>query len=226
MAEVLVNHNISVTADDEFIYADLPSKIKLKARATYNEVGDQILSRLDVMVMSEEGQKIIECFGDWGPNLETALNNNFYNFSSGVLHPLLAAFGCVDLEILEQITCEEWKIEDDVWMAFIGNLIPKTNSANSGIAPPEYFFNAIQSSIRSQALNNKLHWFRGYYLQSKDEIAANEFIMDNEDITSATPAFSSIPIIPGIEFFSCRNFIILKKKPRKKSLLGGSWFKF
>ena len=213
LAEVLIRHGIDTTVDDEFIYANLPSRIKLKARAVYTEINGYISSQLDVMVIAPDGEMILESFGDFGKDVESAISNNLTNFNISSLHPLLAAFGADNQEIIDQITIEEWEISNKKWIAYIGNLIPKTNSKDfADLRPPEHFFNAITTGIVSQTLNNNLHWFRGFYSQYNNEITITEFTMDNENITSSNPLFSSIPVIPDIEFYSCRNFIILTRK--------------
>jgi hypothetical protein len=211
LAEILTQHGVEITVDDEFIYTDLPSKVKLKARAIFTEINGCISSQMDVTVIPDTGEMIMESFGDFGKDIESATTNNLANFCMGSLHPLLAAFGSENHEILDQITIEEWEIAGKVWIAYIGNLVPKTNNTNH-VKPPEYFYNAIETSIRAQSLGNNLHWFRGYYLQYKETINASEFLMDNVDVTNSNPLFSSVPVIENVEYYSCRNFIILRRK--------------
>ena len=213
-AEIFTNHGIGVAADDEFIFPTLPSKIKIKAKANYEELNGTISSRLDVMIITEKGEKIIECFGDWGSDVDAAIRNNLLSFKMGILHPLLATFGDSRPETLEQITLEEWEINGREWTIYMGNTVPKTDSKDPLIRPPAQFFNAVESGIRSQKLKNNLHWFRGYYLQYHNEIKATEFLMDNEDITAGNPLFTQIPAIPDAAYYSCRTFIILKQERR------------
>jgi hypothetical protein len=134
-AEILTQHHVSISVGDEFIYTDLPSKTKFNARS------------------------IIECFGDFGHNIETAIQNNFINFASSSLHVLLLAFGKEDAEIANQIDIEEWRIGDKTWTVYLGNLIPETNNKNPDIRPPAQFFNAIKTGIYAQNLKDELHWF-------------------------------------------------------------------
>jgi hypothetical protein len=211
LVEILTEHGIESTSDNEFIYVNLSSRIKFKARAIYQKINNLISSQLDVMVVTDTGECIIESFGDWGKDLNTVINKNLLNFSMSSLHPILTAFGTTDIQTVQQVTIEEWEINGYNYTAYIGNLVPKTNSSNPNLKPPAEFFEAIVDGINSRAVNNEIHWFRGYYLQSAGEIKASEFLMDNVDITNNYPIFSSIPVIPDVEIYSCRNFIILKR---------------
>lgn len=212
LAELLTSHGINVAIGEEFITADLPFPVKFKARATYQQINNYISSQLDVTVITPDGDKILESFGDFGNDVDAAITRNLNNFSMSDLHVFLAAFGAVSDDVLEQITVENWKINDRQWTAYIGNLVPKTNIPIPGLQPPDAFFNAITAGIYSKPLHNNLHWFRGYYLQHNHKITATEFIMNNEDITNSNLLFSSIPLIPHEAYYSCRNFIILRKQ--------------
>jgi len=168
---------------------------------------------MDVELVTDTGRRIFESFGDFGKDISTAINNNLSNFSLGVLHPMLAAFGCSLPGVLGQVDLEQWEINGRNWKACIGAIVPKTNAPVSDIIrPPEQFFSTIEKTIRSQILENELHWFRSYYVQNNDAIAASEFIMDNSAVVDGDRKFLDLPVIPHAEFFSCRNFIILKQQ--------------
>ena len=212
-ADLLKHHGIYVDITDGFINTNLPDNIKFRARAVYQEVNESISSRLDVMALTDKGEEIYESCGDNGATIEEAVNNNFQNFSASSLHPLLAALGCIDPHTYDQITIEEWEINGKVWKAYIGNLVPKILSDRQNtIAPPFEFFDSFERGIKAQQLTNRLHWFRGYYSQLDNEITNREFLMDNELIADTDVIFNSLPILPNIRFYSCRNFIILKNK--------------
>ena len=212
LAAILSNHHISFTLDNEFIYTAYPLKARFKATAHYFPVNDYISSRLDVTVITDDGETIIECFGDFGADVETAIKNNLKNFSLNSLHPLLASLGCDDQNILDQVALEEWEINGKRWVAYIGNISAKTNGENfTDIDPTNVFFDAFESGIKLQPMNNKLHWFRAYYLQHNNSIVAKEFLMDNENIINANELLVSIPVIPGIEYYSLRVFIVLRQ---------------
>jgi len=213
LADLLKGHGITVDIADEFINTDLPGKVRFKANAVYNEIKSQINSRLDIMAITGRGERIIESCGDVGETIEEAISHNFQNFSYSTLHPLLAALGCVDTLVYDQITLEEWEINDRFWNAYIGNLVPKfVADGQTMVYPPAQFFDAIERAIKSQHLTKRLHWFRGYYCQLENEITSKEFLMDNELLSNTDKIFESLPIIPKVQFYSCRNFIILKDK--------------
>jgi len=212
-ADLLKHHGIEVYIDEEFINTDLPDNVKFKARTVYQEVNKIISSRLDIMALTDKGEQIFESCGDYGETIDDAVNNNLQNFSLGSLHPLLAALGCIDPHTYNQITLEEWEINGKIWKAYIGNIIPKmlADGQQSTTLPSE-FFESFEKGIKLQKLTNRLHWFRAYYSQLESEITNREFLMDNELVTETDTIFSSLPILPKMRFFSCRNFIILKDK--------------
>lgn len=213
LADLLKNHGVKVDIIDGFIKSDLPDNVIFRARNVYQKVNEYISSRLDVMARTDRGEEIYESCGDYGTTIEQAVLNNFQNFSSSSLHPLLAALGCIDPHTYEQITIEEWEINGKVWKAYIGNLIPKIlTDMQTVIAPPSEFFNSFELGIKSQQLTNRLHWFRSYYAQVGNEITVREFLMDNESVAETDVIFNTLPIIPNVKFYSCRNFIILKDK--------------
>lgn len=210
LASLLTNHGVNVRLGNEFVNTDLISSLKFKARAVYHEIDSGISSRLDIMILTDNGERIIECFGDYGTTVDDAINKNFQNFSLSTLHPILAAFGCHDQETLRQVEVEEWVVNERTWKVYIGNLIPKSIGAGEHFVPPAQFFQSIEQEIRSQALTNKLHWFRSYYSQLEANITEKEFLMDNE-AKNADLIFSTLPIMPNVKFYSCRNFILLRE---------------
>jgi hypothetical protein len=210
-AELLQSHDIHVAVEEEFIKTDLPDNAKFKARTIFQETKNGISSRLDVMAVTNKGERIVECCGDFGATIEEAVERNFQNFSASSLHPLLASLGCLNPYTYEQITIEEWTIHGKLWKVYIGNLVPKiiANEINI-VAPPAKFFDLIENGIRIQKLTNRLHWFRSYYSQLSHEITEREFLMDNEPVSNTDEILRSLPIIYNVKFFSCRNFIVLK----------------
>jgi hypothetical protein len=210
LASLLTNHGVHVHLDNEFINTDLASNLNFKARAVYHEINDSITSRLDVMILTASGEKIVESFGDLGVTVDDAVNKNLQNFSLSSLHPILAAFGCHDKETLSKVEVEEWVVNERTWKVYIGNLVPKSIGAGEHFVPPAQFFQSIEQEIRSQALTNKLHWFRSYYCQLEVNTIEKEFLMDNE-AKNAELIFGTLPIMPNVKFYSCRNFILLRE---------------
>lgn len=210
LAGILKNHGVHVDVDNECVNTNLDDGLKFKTRILYHEINGCISSRLDVMVVTKTGERIIESFGDFGPTVDEAINKNFQNFSLSSLHPILAAFGSPHKETLRQVEIEEWVVNERTWKVYIGNLIPKSIGAGEHFDPPAQFFQSIEHEIRSQTLTNKLHWFRSYYCQFEANITEKEFLMDNE-AKNADLIFSTLPIIPNVNFYSCRNFVLLRE---------------
>ncbi|HZY82702.1 MAG TPA: DUF6348 family protein [Cyclobacteriaceae bacterium] len=209
LAAILNAHGVRTHLDHEFVHTNLAEQLKFNATATYHEVNNYINSRLDVTVQTSYGEEIIECFGDFGATVYDATDKNFQTFSLSSLHPILAAFGSADHETLNQIQVEKWNINEKIWQAYIGSLVPKSNGQRENITPPAEFFQAIERTIRSQNLTGRMHWFRSYYCQWQGDITEKEFLINNEPQDAAS-IFANLPAIPGITFYSCRNFILLK----------------
>lgn len=210
LASLLTNHGVDVRLDNEFANTDLTSSLKFKARAVYHEIDGGISSRLDIMILTDKGERIIECFGDYGTTVDDAINKNFQNFSLSSLHPILATFGCVNQETMRQVDVEEWVVNERTWQVYIGNFVPKSIGASENSIPPAEFFQSIEREIRSQKLTKRIHWFRSYYSQWEATITEKEFLMDNE-AKNADVIFSTLPIIPNVKFYSCRNFVLLRE---------------
>lgn len=210
-AELLQHHGVVVDVDDEYITTDLPDNVKFRAKSVYykNENG-LINSQLDVEALTDKGEVIQDACGDLGDTIGNAVTNNFQNFCASTLHPLLAALGCLDPHTYEQITIEDWEINGKIWKAYIGNVCPKLVADRDRVTlPANQFFECVEHAIYQQPLTNRLHWFRGYYCQSGNEIIIREFLMDNE-VLDGDIVFNSLPITPKITFASCRIFIVLR----------------
>ncbi|HYI77656.1 MAG TPA: DUF6348 family protein [Chryseolinea sp.] len=209
LAGVLKNHGVHVNVDSEFVNTNLDGGLKFETRIFYHKINGRISSRLDVMAVTVTGERIIESFGDFGPTVDEAINKNFQNFSLSSLHPILAAFGCPHKETLRQVEIEEWVVKERTWKVYIGILVPKSIGPDQSV-PPAQFFKSIEQEVRAQELVNKLHWFRSYYCQVNANITEREFLMDNE-AKNADVIFSNVPVMANMHFYSCRNFILLKR---------------
>lgn len=51
-----------------------------------------------------------------------------------------------------------------------------------------------------------------YYTQIENKITNRAFLMNTELVAETDLTFSSLPILPRVRFYTCRNFIILKDK--------------
>jgi hypothetical protein len=209
LADLLRNHGVHINVGSEFVTADLSGGLKFKTRVIYHEINSGINSRLDVMILTNTGERIIECFGDFGVTLDDAINKNFHNFSIGSLHPILAAFGSQGHETLRHVEIEEWVVNEKTWKVYIGNIVPKSMGGKH-YAPPSQFFESVEHTIRKQNLTNRFHWFRSYYCQVNANITEKEFLMDNE-AKNADLIFTTVPLMPNVNFYSCRNFILLNR---------------
>lgn len=74
IAGILKNHGVNVNVDNEFVNTNLADDLKFKTRLVYHEINRGISSRLDVMAVTDTGERIIERFGDFGATVDEAIN--------------------------------------------------------------------------------------------------------------------------------------------------------
>lgn len=216
-AEVLNYYGIKTSIINGFINTDLEDKVKFRARTIYEDE-NPISSLLHVNCVTDQGEDLYDLCRDSGETIEEAVSANFKNFVS-TLNPLLAALGSLNPYSYENITIEEWQINGKTWEAFIGKPYVKTTaliqpgrySLIASDAPPQ-FIGSMKNMINDLPLKNRLHWFRGYYCQSGNQITVKEFLSDNNPVEGLDNFFDSLPIMTDVDFFSCRAFIVLKEK--------------
>ncbi len=214
-AQLLNYYGVKTNVVDGFINTDLADIAKFRARTIYEDE-NPISSLLTVNCVTAKGEDIYELCRDSGLTIEEAVSQNFNNFSS-TLNPLLVALGSLNPYSYENTTIEEWEIDGRIWEVYIGEPYIKSHQqmvgyTNLALNAPAEFINSMKTIICNLDLNNRLHWFRGFYYQTQREITIKEFIMDNYPIDSLNNVFDSLPIIPNVDFFSCRTFIVLKEK--------------
>lgn len=216
-AAVLNYYGVKTSIAEGFINTDLEDKVKFRAKTIYEDE-NPVSSLLSVNCVTDKGEDVYDLCRDSGETIEEAVSANFKNFAS-TLNPLLAALGSLNPYSYQNMAIEEWQINGKIWEVFIGkpyvkNTLHTQPGRYSPVAsdPPPEFIELMKNIIHDLPLQNRLHWFRGYYYQSGDRITVKEFLSDNYPVESLGNFFDSLPVIPNMFFFSCRAFIVLKKK--------------
>jgi hypothetical protein len=216
-ASLLEYYGVRTSIAEGFISTDLADHVKFRARTIYEDE-NPVSSLLHVNCVTDKGEDLYDLCRDSGETIEEAVSANFKNFAS-TLNPLLAALGSLNPYSYKNISIEDWQINGKTWEAFIGKPYVKTTALIQPgryslvvCDPPSEFIGSMKSLIHDLPLQNRLHWFRGYYCQSADQITVKEFLSDNHPVEGLGDFFGSLPIIPNMEFFSCRAFIVLKEK--------------
>lgn len=204
------NHNLSIEEENGKLFVNSENKIAIDSRISQKEHENGWTSRLDVRIELPNGQAILESFGDIGDDSETAKNKNIQNFALNSFHTI-AAYIYDDKED-EQITYETWHVDENEWEVFIGNFGMK-NSTNEPVEIPEKLFDLIEILIK-QNLNQATdyYWARFFFAQYDQEISSIEFLINNESYEEGQMELSKLPWELRDEYYSIRNFIIVKKK--------------
>lgn len=213
LATLLQHHGIQTAVEQNYLVTDLPALVACQATAYYEASEKTIHSTMHLVFCTDQGDTIEELCADLGTNADDAMQRNIFNFANYALHPLLAALGSTNPHVLEQVTKEEWTINNQRWDVYIGNLAPKMSTDGpDGTLPPMEFFSSIEHEIRSMSLNKPMHWVSSFYSQVSGELGAKEFWLDNETPSNIDNIFTDIPIIPDVTLYTCRNFIVLRSR--------------
>ncbi len=204
------NHGFSIDENNGKLFVNTENKISIESRLNQRENENGYTSRLDVRIELPNGQAIIESFGDIGENSENAKNKNIQNFALNSFHVISACLNNNKED--EQITFEEWKVDESEWDVYIGNFGMK-GSTNEPVEVPSGLFDLIEKLIKDNIKKeNEYYWARFFFAQFKNEISAIEFLVNNETFEEGRLHLSKLPWGLRDEFYSVRNFLIIKKK--------------
>ena len=164
---------------------------------------------LDVLiqVILPDGRIIEDRHVGIGPTWEAAFANGMLMFCTTTLHVLMAAFwGRLEAD---QVLVEDWSIRDRKWRAFIGN-IGRRMSEGGDVPVPEGFFRAVERQAKGLALTHDLNWISAYHAHIGNARSESSFLVNNASYGPAGEAIARVDWPPAGEFYSARNFLILK----------------
>ncbi len=199
IAQLFRDHGLECVIDNDWIFPNgqLPG-----VRVTW--FPGQLSGVLRVEVFVREGILIDECFAGMAEG-ESGLKDGLFNFTINSFHVLLAAlFGKNDPE---QITTENWHINEKSYIAYIGNFGTR---ATEGVKAhvPEGLFQAIETTIKREPLTNDIHWFRLFFCNLANEFTF-EALKDNEVWEAGTQCLEGIDWRRDNGYYSVRLFVVL-----------------
>ena len=163
--------------------------------------------RLDIEVAIDADTVIQESFaGMVTTHSADPLHDALDNFTINSFHVLLSALWRRDDP--EQVTNETWQIGDTSFAVCIGNF-GQRGSTSEPPNPPDGLFQAVELAIRTTPLTPRLHWFRFYVGQFKDN-AIFEALHDNEPWPAGVETLKALKWPPTVDFYSVRLFLMMK----------------
>ena len=186
------------------MYPAFKEKVVIDSRLTTNEFTNGVNSQLDIVVEFQNGRKIVESFGDIGTTKKEVIENNLKNFVANDFHVMINA---LNNTVDDNITFEEWGINNQKYEAYIGNFGSKGN-----FKIPDDVFITIEEIIKKQEFKEEYHWVRFFYANLNHKPAEIEFMIDNERNNEAEKKMENLNWDKNEAYYSLRNFIIFKKK--------------
>ncbi|WMW80099.1 DUF6348 family protein [Undibacterium cyanobacteriorum] len=205
LSELLRGHNVAHEESGGWLapYGQLPA-----IRANwYPKDGSGVL-QIDVLL--QDKRIIEECFAGFGEG-ERAIADAFQNFCVNSFHVMLAAFWNIKDE--NQVTIEAWEIGAKHYTAYIGNFGRRCID-DCPPEPPTQLFMEWENAIKSEVAQEKMQdtsWFRFYFGDIRgDQIF--EALKENQVWGAGLTALKSMHWEKSQEFYSVRNFMILKER--------------
>jgi Family of unknown function (DUF6348) len=153
-----------------------------------------------------DGRNIYEVFVGTG---DDPMKSALYSFIQGVLHVMLAAFW--NLIESDHVLLEEWRISDQVFTAFVGNVSTKITDENDKPQLPTSFFLGVENAIKELPLPKSLAWFR-FYSGHLADCPTHEALENNESWPKGIQMMHQIDWPRTTTFYSFRLFLILRRK--------------
>ena len=165
--------------------------------------------RLDIDVGANTEQTIFECFAGVGDNEKNTKKDAIEDFCNCTLYVMLAAFwGIIDRD---RVRIETWRLNETDWKVYIGNYVRRSKN-DEDIPVLEVASSKTEELIKSLTLEDDLYWVRSFYCNAKDENKTSEALLNNESWKNLQNVLSDLDWPATDEYYSARNFIILKKE--------------
>ncbi len=165
--------------------------------------------QVEVLVGDEGASFIEECFAGFGKDIE-GIKSGFENFLANSFHVLIEAFW--NAQYPDQITIENWKLGDSEYKAYIGNFGCRTFDDQSNHPEiPQDAFDVIEKSIKSSPIEQDVAWIRTFFCNIDSENQVYEALLNNEVWQEGEKALKTINWPKSDNYYSTRNFLVLKK---------------
>lgn len=197
-------HSIDIAEESGWI---VPNSTLPAIRSTWYPNEDHLSGLLQIEVYLEGGRVLEECFAGL-PNESGKLNDAFENFARNSFHVMMSAFW--KKHDAEQVDIENWNIDGKDYVVYLG---PFGNRGGEGIEPriPINAFEQIERTIKKSDISNDYHWFRNFFCNTGNNDNVYESLKDNENWDEGLSTLKAIEWTKSDQFYSTRNFIILKK---------------
>jgi hypothetical protein len=224
---ILTDHQIPVLNRGKFIQLG-DNDITLQAKVHPKEITPTRSSiQLDVILSSQSllgDRALVESFGEFGENLDEAIDKSFSSFCLASLHPILSVFVSRDFES-EQSQWDNWSNHNQSWEICSGPIIPKmspTFDLEQVINGNEFlaFIHDLRDAYFREA-TFKLHWLRFYRGLIQGIVRSREVLLDGEHWKLGEDIFDRWEWHTKADFFSLRQFMIAVPLQHKKQ-----WWQF
>lgn len=205
IAELINAHGYNTTITRDKIIPEFKDKIELDTRVFPRQNENIIQTRFDIEVSLKNGMRLYESFGDFGRDVYEAINKNIENFSRSSLHVFIDAFNDTNTYCGKV----EWQIRDNIFDVYVGSYNIKS-SGNKQIELPIELYKEIQDIIIHTNLNEEYFFIRFFYAHNQNKVMTTEFMINNVNVETAQEKLENLNWMKSDEFYSVRNFIILK----------------
>jgi hypothetical protein len=205
---ILEQHSLNIVPYNDWLTVE--GSLPCFRASIYNHdlPGEYVSLQLDVQVLVGAKTVVVESFSGLGKSFGEAMDQAFINFAFNSLHVFLGALcGRTD----DQVTVEEWIIDNQEWNVFIGNLGVWSNEGQAETYPGS-LSQTIENLIRQKELEPRIHWARAFYGNVGDGSAVCEFLLDNESWKYAEDTLRTLDWAKADSYYSVRNFLIMLPK--------------
>ncbi|MDU9413381.1 DUF6348 family protein [Pseudomonas sp. zfem005] len=204
LAALFESHGVEFVVHDDWV---APGGRLPAIRATWYP-GEQT-GRLNVDVLLEDdNRQFQEAFVGLGEG-ESGLQDAWQNFCRNSFHVLLSAlWGHVDEE---QVMVETWQVGEQRFEAHLGNLGLRGADGKVPELPAE-LFPSIETQIRAQPLDARIHWFRHFFCAFSNQRTV-EALFDNDAWQAGMDSLSRLGWQDSQAYYSVRHFLVVKPIP-------------
>jgi hypothetical protein len=206
--ELFNNHGVTCKKENKSIIFDNKPQYKAEARIVNEIDNEQLIVQLDFKFYLNHDQIITESFAGFGNTKNDAINFALQNFTLNSFHVILGTF--FDKKD-DNITIEEWEIDNRIYKAFLGNIGVLGNFEQNNFDIGTWS-KQIKQIILKTKLKNNLNWIRFYYAQLDNKPMQYEALLNNEISNEFLEGMKKIKMPSLDNFYSTRLFMILIKK--------------
>lgn len=172
-------------------------------KASWYPEATESVGQLTVEVFLDKRTTVIESFAGFGEKkLESALEN----FIQNSLPVFLAAFW---KDTHHNVSTEIWNINGQSYQSFIGDYGVINTAENFEI--PDSYMDLARELIETEPLTHDVHWFNLFYANFDGKSRHAEALKDNDKWDKASKAITMLPWKKVYNYYSVRQFIVLKK---------------